>query len=272
MHNVTGRRYRLMYLYPTISDGKQILLKYNKLAVDALESYAVLGNCLSIGNTTVCQEKGHHKLVEESCIPQLVNGGHAACDYVRNDEEVFELVDDGTIFLTHFNGTVATTAKNYYLEKSFIAQYDNETITVGNRNYSSYSSTHLMAMPAVLTQITATGYQLSMDYIHDFNPKNLQKLSNISTEILIFYLTEVDLEKDNINKSRSCAVPPWAWNRKPLQPSLMICGTQILRWGRVNTGWHSSSPSPLCQPRCATATTTTAGHCQYPGAVQHFGD
>jgi len=192
MPKVTDRKYRLIYLdIGSISDGRQIVLEYNKLAVDARETYAVLGNCLSIGNTTVFQEKDLHKLAEDSFVPRLVKGGHAACDYVRNDQEVVELIDDGMIFLTHFNGTVATSAKNYHLEGSFIVQYDNETITVGNRNYSSYSSTHLMSMPAVLTQITATGYQLSLNYVHDFKLKNLQKLSNMSTEILISYFTEV---------------------------------------------------------------------------------
>jgi len=60
-----------------------------------------------------------------------VKGDHAACDYVRNDQEVIEFVDDGTIFLTHSNGIVATSLKNFHLEGSFIVQYDNETITAG---------------------------------------------------------------------------------------------------------------------------------------------
>jgi len=55
--------------------------------------------------------------------------------------------------LTNFNGTVSTPVKKHHLEGSYVVQFDNETITIGDRNYSSYSSTHLMAMPAVLTQI-----------------------------------------------------------------------------------------------------------------------
>ncbi|XP_041674334.1 uncharacterized protein LOC121530047 [Drosophila eugracilis] len=51
---VVERRYRLMRIYPTISDGKHVVLKYNTLAMDRLETYALLGKCVSIGNTTVC--------------------------------------------------------------------------------------------------------------------------------------------------------------------------------------------------------------------------
>jgi len=75
------------------------MLKYNKLAVNLDETYAVLGDCLSIGNTTVCQEKDLLRLKENDCIPRLLKGGHAACNYLRNDQEVAYLIDDETLLL-----------------------------------------------------------------------------------------------------------------------------------------------------------------------------
>jgi len=185
MPKVVDRKYRLMRIYPTTSDGKQVVLKYTTLAMDSLETYALLGNCVSIGNTTVCREKDLLKLEEDSCIPRLLKGGQAECDFLRTNQETVELVDDGTIFLTNFNGTVSTPVKNHHLEGSYVVQFDNETITIGDRNYSSYSSTHLMAMPAVLTQIKTTGYELSLKYVHEFSMENLKKLSVMSNEILI---------------------------------------------------------------------------------------
>jgi len=102
-----------------------------------------------------------------------------------------ELIDDGTIFLTNFNGTVSTLVKKHHLEGSYVVQFDNETITIGDRNYSCYSSTHLMAMPAVLTQIKTTGYELSLKYVHEFSMENLKKLSVMSNEILISFSVEL---------------------------------------------------------------------------------
>jgi len=57
-------------------------------------------------------------------------------------------------------------------------------------SYSSYSTTHVMAMPAVLSKVTATGYQLSLKYVHDFSLQNLRKLSTISNNFLFLILTE----------------------------------------------------------------------------------
>jgi len=108
-------------------------------------------------------------LEEDSCIPRLLKGGQTEYDYLRTNLETVELIDDGTIFLTNFNGTVSTPVKKHYLEGSYVVHFDNETITIGDRNYSSYSSTHLMAMPAVLTQINTTGYELSLKYVHKFS-------------------------------------------------------------------------------------------------------
>ncbi|XP_050745786.1 uncharacterized protein LOC108023839 [Drosophila biarmipes] len=69
------------------------------MAMDTQKTYAVLGNCLSIGITTVCQEKNLGKLDEASCIPRLLKGGQALCDHLRNDQEIVELV-------FNFNGTL----------------------------------------------------------------------------------------------------------------------------------------------------------------------
>ncbi|KAH8295567.1 hypothetical protein KR054_009054 [Drosophila jambulina] len=187
---VVDTKYKLMLLYPTIAEGKQVVLEYNKLAMAPEETYAVLGDCLSIGNTTVCRERNLRRLDEASCIPRLLKGGHALCDHLRNDQEVVELVDDGTLFLTNFNGTVITNSGARQLLGSFIIQYDNETIHIGNMTYSSYSTTHVMAMPAVLSKVTATGYKLSLKYVHDFSLQNLKKLSTISNHFLFSILTE----------------------------------------------------------------------------------
>lgn len=67
-------------------------------------------------------------------------------------------IDDGTLLLSNFNGSVTFNTKKYNLIGSFVVQFSNETSTVGNQNYTSYSTTHLMAMPAVLARVTATDY------------------------------------------------------------------------------------------------------------------
>jgi len=66
--------------------------------MDSLEAYALLGNCVPIGNKTVCREKDLLELEEDSCIPRLLKGGQAESEYLRTNQETVELIDDGTIF------------------------------------------------------------------------------------------------------------------------------------------------------------------------------
>lgn len=57
MPKVAPKEYRLLLLLPAILEGKQVMLRYDKVAVNTEETYAVVNDCLSIGNTTVCPEK-----------------------------------------------------------------------------------------------------------------------------------------------------------------------------------------------------------------------
>ncbi|XP_043063210.1 uncharacterized protein LOC122319682 [Drosophila yakuba] len=70
---VTTESYKFMHLYSTISEGRQVVLEHNKLVASPDETYAVLGDCLSIGNTTVCQEKDLLKLRENDCVTPPVH-------------------------------------------------------------------------------------------------------------------------------------------------------------------------------------------------------
>lgn len=65
----------------------------------------------------------------------------------------------GTMFLTNFKGTIVDELKEHQLEGTFTIQLTNDPITIQGTNYSSYSSTTMMAMPAVLTEVTATSYE-----------------------------------------------------------------------------------------------------------------
>lgn len=71
-----------------------------------------------------------------------------------------------------------------------MVQFSNETITVDNRNYTSYSTTHLLAMPAVLTRVTATDYQLSLEYVNEISNQNLRRLSLMTGKLLYSSISE----------------------------------------------------------------------------------
>ncbi|KAH8323677.1 hypothetical protein KR067_009813 [Drosophila pandora] len=190
---VSNRRYELVRLYPTVSGGRQIVLEHQKLALNGEETYAVVGSCSSIGNITVCPEEDLIALEENSCIPRLLKGGHASCSYLRSNEEVVQLVEDGTLFLSNYNGSLATPEREYQLEGTYIVQFNNEVVTVRNKNFTAYSANHPMALPPVLTNITVTGYRPSLGYVDDVNAQNTQVMSGVSRGVTFSYVLEASL-------------------------------------------------------------------------------
>lgn len=77
MPKVAPKNFRLLLLLPAAFEGKQIMMKHSKVAVNSGETYAMVDECLSIGSTTVCPEKSLQKMDENSCIPMLLKGGQA---------------------------------------------------------------------------------------------------------------------------------------------------------------------------------------------------
>ncbi|EDX15932.1 GD10126 [Drosophila simulans] len=122
---------------------------------------------------------------ENSCVPKLLKGGQARCEFLRNNEARVELVKDGMMFLSNFNGTLEAGPNTHNLNGTYIVQFANETISVAGRTYTSYSSSHFMAMPAILTTVTATGYAPSLHYVNDFNMENLRMSEKVSFSFLL---------------------------------------------------------------------------------------
>jgi len=57
MPKVTEQKYRMIYLYPTVIEGKQVILEANKVATTAEETYIVLGKCLSMAIQRYARKK-----------------------------------------------------------------------------------------------------------------------------------------------------------------------------------------------------------------------
>lgn len=69
MPEVALKEYRLLLLLPAILEGKQVMLRDDQVAVDTEETYTVVNDCLSIGNTTAYPEKSLLRMDESGCVP-----------------------------------------------------------------------------------------------------------------------------------------------------------------------------------------------------------
>ncbi|XP_032311652.1 uncharacterized protein LOC116656339 [Drosophila ananassae] len=103
------------------------------------------------------------------------------------------MVKDGTLFLSNYNGSITTSERDYQLEGTYIVQFNNEVITVRDKNFTAYSANHPMALPPVLTNITVTGYRPSLGYVDDVNAQNIQLMSGVSRGVTLSFVLDVSL-------------------------------------------------------------------------------
>lgn len=194
---INPKTYHLVTARATIRKSRQIDLEFQKLLVSHDETYGLNGHCLNIGNNSVCREDVLKKLKEDSCLPRMLKGGDALCDYKTNTDEIIEQIGENTIFLTNFNGTLLNRNLSIPLEGTYLIQMSNETIRVKNKVYSSGTMISPQALPPVLTNVTSRRTIANLEFVHRLSAENIDKInflhktlnSSIFTEIAIILVT-----------------------------------------------------------------------------------
>lgn len=190
MPKVRKDEFNLLQTRASIIENKQIDLKFNKMLVNHQETYGIIGDCLSISNTTVCSETALEKVPEEDCVARLLKGGSAACTYRTNTNEITELINSDTIFLTNFKGEVKSNNFQRTLEGTFILQMQNETVQINKKTFRSHTITVLQALPPALTNITKQDNKLDLGYVHNIGLTNIERLSNLDERFKISLIAE----------------------------------------------------------------------------------
>ncbi|XP_043865322.1 uncharacterized protein LOC122757425 [Drosophila mojavensis] len=188
---VVAKEYQMLVIRPAIRANRQIDANFGKLLVAPDETFAITKDCLTIGNTSVCAEEHLTPLSESDCIPRTLKGGNAECHYVTSSRRVVELLEDGTLFLTNYNGTIYTEGQSYSLDGTYLVQFANETVTADNKTFRSHSHTRLIAMPTVVTNLTSLGYHLNLELIHGLSTRNLNLLQVMRRRLTISSTTEI---------------------------------------------------------------------------------
>lgn len=177
---VRKEEYNLLLTRPSIIDGKQIDLNFNRMLVNHRETYGIRSSCLSISNSTICEEMSLERIPEDNCIVKLLKGGPTTCAFRTNTAEIVELIKADTIFLTNFKGQLTSGNVSRSLMGTYVIQINNETIQLKNRTYSSSTSTTLQALPPVLANITNKVHMIDLGYVHGISMKNIEHLSDLT--------------------------------------------------------------------------------------------
>lgn len=183
LHLVTARA--------AIKDGRQIDLDYTKLLVNHDTTYGLRGDCFHIGNTSVCEDSVLEKLAEDTCLPRILKGGIAACDFKSTNEEVIELIGENTIFVTNFNGSILNKNSSIPLEGTYLIQLDNDTVTIKDQTYFSGSASSLQALPAVLANVTSKRIKPNLEFVHDISVKNIAHINTLKENLNSSIITEI---------------------------------------------------------------------------------
>lgn len=183
--------YHLVTARAAIRNGKQIDLDYLRLLINHDETYGLDGKCLNIGNTSVCEEGVLRRLPEDSCLPKILKGGNALCDYRTTNDEVIELIGENTIFVTNFNGSLLNKNSSIPLEGTYLIQLDNDTVHIKDRTYYSKVAIGPQALPPVLVNVTSNRVKPNLEYVHDLSAKNIEHLNILKKNFNSSILTEI---------------------------------------------------------------------------------
>lgn len=182
--------FNLLITRPSIIERKQIDLKYSNMLVNHQKTYGLIDSCLSINNVTVCESRALEKVAEDSCLARLLKGGPTTCTFRTNSDEIVELLKEDTVFATNFNGQLTSNHISRNLSGTYIIKIHNETITLGNRSFTSSMRSSTQALPPVLANITKRDYAVDVGYVHDLSLQNIKRIGNLNLEFNISMITE----------------------------------------------------------------------------------
>lgn len=191
MPKIRDEEFRLLLTRATTLHGKRVNIQHQKLLVNEFKTYGLTSNCYSISNSTICEMSSIEKLPEDGCLARLIKGGDARCSYEPHEDEIVELIDDNTIFVTNFAGIIQSGNLARTLNGTYLIQMKNETVYIGNQLFSSRTVKTSQALPSVLSNVTLGGFKPSLEYIQGLNMENISRLSSLGQNFKISTGVEV---------------------------------------------------------------------------------
>lgn len=95
-----------------------------------------------------------------------------------------EMITTDILFLSNFNGTIKLQEhKKKTLNSTYIVQLHNESISIGDRMFSSILSSRLQPLPPVLMNVTTESFVLDIDHVHNIGLGNIQRLKYLASKL-----------------------------------------------------------------------------------------
>lgn len=158
-------------------------IKYENLLECKNELYAIKENCESHNDRTICNINKLLDLSNDTCLHALLNLKKPECTVINNQHvPEFEEILPGTLMLNGFNGFVTLDEKTLQLQGTFIIQYRNATVKIGDRIYKTEEIRPAEPEPPLFQlegETTKLDEVLSLQMINELNINNTKTLEKL---------------------------------------------------------------------------------------------
>lgn len=190
----SSKNYNHVAVRSTIENGKQIYLEHKELLINQHETYGIIGNCHNFKEATICRNVQVQELLKDHCINQVLRGINAKCDYQSNEDEHIETLNENTIFLNNFNGTITQNNIKKHRTGNFLIQLFNETIQINNKSFTSKEVKMFEVLPSILQRnITEGSTKLDLKHLHSLHWSNVRKLEKLFAKDQVAALTDAGI-------------------------------------------------------------------------------
>lgn len=183
MPKTSRQDYNHIIIRSTSSYNKRIYMEFNELLLNQDEIFGIVKKYHILGEMTICDLNGLKRIPTDHCIYQLIKGLNAKCEYQFHNQQIIEILNDHTIFLSNFDGKISYNNTSRHLKGSFLVQYANETVQINNSTFINKEVKTFQVLPSVLrTNITETGFKIDSGYLHNLYLENIAQLQELSNE------------------------------------------------------------------------------------------
>ena len=178
-------------LKPTIE------LPFTKILYTHDTIFGMKNPCQVINNIVMCQHEDLVDITNSTCIPNLMRGTHATCSELKiSSNQIIELLDEGIILLNAFNGIIIQNCSdnNYNLNGTFMLRFNNCSITIENKFFSSKEVSVSNQMPQTFIAKTWTSTnkdEMTIQQIQYLHINNTETINSINNKILIHVMNSI---------------------------------------------------------------------------------
>lgn len=172
-------------------------IPYTKILKHNEEIFAIVKDCKTYNYLSICNHNNIIDISNCTCISNLLKSLHATCKEISNQNVAsIDEISPGLILLNQFTGILNMKNETYNLNGTFLVKFDNTTITINNRSFTSKEISTFQALPAILQPTPREKkYRqlLSLELMKELHINNTNEIQLLESENSLHQITTYTL-------------------------------------------------------------------------------